>query len=158
MRQLYLDYNATTPIAPSVQEAMLPLLAEHFGNPSSNHAKGRAAAEAVEDARGHLAVLLGCDPDEIVFTSGGTESNNLALQGVLFRQAPAAGGHLIISAIEHPSVAAPARFLERLGSHARIGRRLHARRNARPSRQHRPDSRADLGTGLMEWAISSLPC
>ena len=115
MRQLYLDYNATTPIAPSVQEAMLPLLVEHFGNPSSNHAKGRAAAEAVEDARGHLAVLLGCDPDEIVFTSGGTESNNLALQGVLFRQAPAAGGHLIISAIEHPSVAAPARFLERLG-------------------------------------------
>ncbi|MCI0361737.1 MAG: cysteine desulfurase [Planctomycetaceae bacterium] len=115
MRQLYLDYNATTPIAPSVQEAMLPLLAEHFGNPSSNHVLGRAAAEAVEDARGQLAILLGCDPDEIVFTSGGTESNNLALKGVLLREAPAAGGHLIISAFEHPSVAAPAQFLERLG-------------------------------------------
>jgi len=115
MRQLYLDYNATTPIAPSVQEAMLPLLTEHFGNPSSSHVLGRAAAEAVEDARGQLALLLGCDPDEIVFTSGGTESNNLALKGVLLREAPAAGGHLIISAFEHPSVAAPAQFLERLG-------------------------------------------
>ena len=115
MRQLYLDYNATTPIAPSVQEAMFPFLSEHFGNPSSHHAAGRAAAEAVEDARGHLSVLLGCDPDEIVFTSGGTESNNLALQGVMLKEAPAVGGHLIISAFEHPSVMAPARFLERLG-------------------------------------------
>jgi len=115
MRQLYLDYNATTPIAPSVQEAMLPLLAEHFGNPSSNHALGRAAAEAVEDARGQLALLLGCDSEEIVFTSGGTESNNLALKGTLLRHGPSAGGHLIISAFEHPSIAAPARFLDRLG-------------------------------------------
>ncbi len=115
MRQLYLDYNATTPIAPSVQEAMLPLLAEHYGNPSSTHALGRAAAEAVEDARGQLAVLLGCDPDEIVFTSGGTESNNLALKGIMLRETPAVGGHLVISAFEHPSVLAPARFLERLG-------------------------------------------
>jgi cysteine desulfurase len=115
MRLLYLDYNATTPVAPSVQEAMLPFLAEHHGNPSSNHALGRAAAEAVEDARGQLALLLGCDPDEIVFTSGGTESNNLALKGTLLRHAPAAGGHLVISAFEHPSIAAPARFLERLG-------------------------------------------
>jgi cysteine desulfurase len=115
MRQLYLDYNATTPTAPSVQEAMLPLLAEHFGNPSSNHALGRAAAEAVEDARGQLALLLGCDSEEIVFTSGGTESNNLALKGTLLRHGPSAGGHLIISAFEHPSIAAPARFLDRLG-------------------------------------------
>ncbi|MEX2175215.1 MAG: cysteine desulfurase family protein [Pirellulaceae bacterium] len=115
MRPLYFDYNATTPIAPSVQEAMLPFLAEHFGNPSSGHALGRAAAEAVEDARGQIAQLLGCDPDEIVFTSGGTESNNLALQGSLLCEAPAVGGHLILSAIEHPSVAEPARFLERLG-------------------------------------------
>jgi cysteine desulfurase len=115
MRQIYLDYNASTPIAPSVQEAMLPFLSQHFGNPSSQHALGRAAAEAVEDARGQVGLLLGCDPDEIVFTSGGTESNNLAIQGVLFRQGPAAGGHLIVSAIEHPSVIEPARFLERLG-------------------------------------------
>jgi cysteine desulfurase len=115
MRQLYFDYNATTPIAPSVQAAMSPLLAEHFGNPSSSHVLGRAAAEAVEDARGQLALVLGCDPDELVFTSGGTESNNLAVKGVMFGQTPAAGGHLIISAIEHPSVAESARFLERLG-------------------------------------------
>jgi cysteine desulfurase len=115
MRQLYFDYNATTPIAPSVQAAMSPLLADHYGNPSSSHALGRAAAEAVEDARGQLALLLGCDPDEIVLTSGGTESNNLAVKGVLLGQTPAVGGHLIISAIEHPSVAEPARYLERLG-------------------------------------------
>ena len=115
MRHLYFDYNATTPIAPSVQAAMAPLLCEHFGNPSSSHALGRAAAEAVEDARGQIALLLGCDPDEIVFTSGGTESNNLALKGVMLGQLPAAGGHLVISALEHPSVVEPARFLERLG-------------------------------------------
>ena len=115
MRQIYLDYSASTPIAPSVQEAMLPFLTQHFGNPASQHALGRAAAEAVEDARGQLALLLGCDPDELVFTSGGTESNNLAIQGVLLRQSPAAGGHLIVSAIEHPSVIEPAQFLERLG-------------------------------------------
>ncbi len=115
MRHLYFDYNATTPIAPSVQAAMSPLLAEHFGNPSSSHILGRAAAEAVEDARGQVALLLGCDPDEIVFTSGGTESNNLAIKGVMFGQSPAGGGHLVISAVEHPSVTEPARFLERLG-------------------------------------------
>jgi len=115
MRQLYFDYNATTPIAPSVQQAMLPFLAEQYGNPSSSHALGRAAHEAVEDARENVAALLGCDPDEIVFTGGGTESNNLALKGLAFRRGLAAGGHLVISAIEHPSVAEPAKFLEQLG-------------------------------------------
>ena len=115
MRHIYLDYNATTPIAPSVQESMLPFFAEHFGNPSSGHALGRACAEAVEDARGRVAGLLGCDAEEIVFTSCGTESNNLAIKGVMLRETPAVGGHLIVSAIEHPAVAEPARFLERLG-------------------------------------------
>src|SRR5688572_3244995 len=115
MRQLYLDYNATTPIAPQVREAMLPFLAEHYGNPSSSHALGRAAHEAVEDARGQVAALLGADADEIVFTSGGTESNNLALQGVMQRHAPGGGGHLVISALEHPSVVSPAEYLERQG-------------------------------------------
>lgn len=115
MRQLYLDYNSTTPIAPSVQEAMLPFLAEHFGDPSQSHASGRACREAIEDARGQVAHLLGADADEIVFTSGGTESNNLALLGTLLRHPPGAGGHLVISAIEHASVAEPAKFLERLG-------------------------------------------
>ena len=117
MRSIYLDYNATTPIAPAVQEAMLPFLAEHFGNPSSSHALGRAAHEAVEDARGRVAHWLGAASDEIVFTSGGTESNNLALKGVAFAEQLARDrpGHLVISAFEHPAVAQPAKFLERLG-------------------------------------------
>src|SRR5437773_1840004 len=115
MRPLYFDYNATTPIAPAVQQAMLPFLAEQYGNPSSGHALGRAAHEAIEDAREHLAALIGCDPDELVFTGGGTESNNLALKGIAFRHGLAAGGHFVISAIEHPSVVEPAKFLESLG-------------------------------------------
>lgn len=115
MRQLYLDYNSTTPIAPSVQEAMLPFLAEHFGDPSQSHSSGRACREAIEDARGQMAHLLGADADEIVFTSGGTESNNLALLGVMLRQRPAVGGHLVISAMEHASIAEPAKLLERMG-------------------------------------------
>ncbi len=115
MRQIYLDYNATTPSAAGVPEAILPFLAEHFGNPSSSHSLGRAAHEAVEDARGHVAALLGADADEIVFTSGGTESNNLALKGILQRHSFGGEGHIIISGIEHPSVVAPAQYLERMG-------------------------------------------
>lgn len=126
MRSIYLDYNATTPIAPAVQEAMLPYLAELYGNPSSSHALGRACHEAVEEARARLAQLLGASSDEIVFTSGGSEANNLALKGVAFAHALAAGrpaadasvrleGHMVISACEHPAVVQPARFLERLG-------------------------------------------
>jgi cysteine desulfurase len=115
MRQLYFDYNATTPVAPSVREALTPFLGEHFGHPASSHSLGLAAHEALEDARGHLANFLGCDPDEIVFTSGGTESNNLALVGLALASGLAAGGHLVISAVEHASVREPARFLERLG-------------------------------------------
>lgn len=124
MRSIYLDYNATTPIAPAVQEAMLPYLAELYGNPSSSHALGRACHEAVEDARARVAQLLGATRDEIVFTSGGSEANNLALKGAAFARAfaicpPGAGvrlsGHMIISAFEHPAIVQPARFLERLG-------------------------------------------
>ncbi len=115
MRSIYLDYNATTPVAPSVFEAMTPFLTEHYGNPSSSHALGRACHEAIEDARGKLAVLLGADRDEIVFTSGGTESNNLAIMGVMMQDAPLPVGHLIISAIEHPAVSEPARYLQKLG-------------------------------------------
>jgi len=115
MRQLYFDYNATTPLAPIVQQAMLPLLAEQYGNPSSSHALGRAAHEAIEDAREYLALLIGCDPEELVFTSGGTESNNLAIKGIAFRRGISEGGHFVISAIEHPSVVEPVKFLERFG-------------------------------------------
>ena len=114
MRPIYLDYNATTPIGPEVQEAMLPFLAEQYGNPSSSHALGRAASEAVEDARTQVATLLGCTREEIVFTSGGTESNNLAIKGVALRE-PGRTGHIVISAIEHPAVAEPARYLQRWG-------------------------------------------
>jgi len=115
MRQIYLDYNATTPIAPSVHEAMLPFLTEHFGNPSSSHSLGRACHEAIEDARDRVAALLGTNREDVIFTSGGTESNNLALKGILMARAPVFTGHLVISAIEHPAIVEPAAFLERLG-------------------------------------------
>lgn len=115
MRTIYLDYNATTPVAPTVQEAMLPFLTEHYGNPSSHHWLGRACQEAVEDSRAHLASLLRCEPEEMIFTSCGTESNNLAIKGIMLQGFPGEVGHLIISALEHPAVVAPARFLERLG-------------------------------------------
>lgn len=114
MKQIYLDYNATTPIAPSVVDAMQPFLTHHYGNPSSSHALGRASAEAIEDARVQVAGLLGCAQDEVVFTSGGTESNNLAIKGVMLRGGNT-GGHMIISQLEHPAVSAPANFLERMG-------------------------------------------
>lgn len=114
MKKIYLDYNATTPVAPSVLETMQPFYIEHFGNPSSSHTLGRAAAEAIEDARGKVANMIGCSPEEILFTGSGTESNNLAIKGTML-QSTSIGGHMIISSIEHPAVTAPARFLERLG-------------------------------------------
>lgn len=115
MQQIYLDYNATTPVAPSVQEAMLPFFAEHYGNPSSHHALGRACHEAINDARSQVAALLGANSDEIVFTSCATESSNLAIKGTAFQLARGGTGHVVISALEHPATLEPARFLERLG-------------------------------------------
>jgi cysteine desulfurase len=115
MKQIYLDYNATTPIAPSVLEAMMPFLNEHFGNPSCSYARGRAAAEAIEDARMRVAALLGVNQEEVVFTGGGSEANNLAIKGTMLAGGNARGGHIVISAFEHSSVALPARFLERMG-------------------------------------------
>ena len=115
MKKIYLDYNATTPVAPSVVDAMQPFFAEHYGNPSSSHSFGRASAEAIEDARGKVALMIGCDSDEVIFTASGTESNNLAIKGVMFQLGSNVGGHMVISSIEHPAVTAPARFLERIG-------------------------------------------
>ena len=109
---VYLDYNATTPIAPEVLEAMLPYLKEHFGNPSSGHAFGVRARQAVDAARAQVASLLACSPDEIVFTGGGTEANNLALFGVV---EAAKISCVIISAVEHPAVEEPCRALEKRG-------------------------------------------
>lgn len=114
MRTIYLDYNATTPVADEVRSAMLPFLGEHFGNPSSDHRLGRACHEALADARALVAQHLGAQASEIVFTSGGTESNNLALKGVMQQHLPGQA-HLIIAAFEHPAVIEPARFLQRLG-------------------------------------------
>lgn len=111
---IYLDYNATTPIAPEVLDAMAPALRELWGNPSSAHALGRRAAEAIEAARAQVAALLGAQDDEIVFTSGGTESDNAAIVGVAEARA-SHGRHLITSSIEHPAVEESCRYLESRG-------------------------------------------
>lgn len=111
---IYLDHNATTPVASEVFAAMAPWLQEHFGNPSSSHAFGRRAAEAVTHAREQVAELIGAQPREIVFTGCATEANNLALLGVA-RAAGPAKRHLVISSIEHPAVAAPAMALRDQG-------------------------------------------
>jgi cysteine desulfurase len=103
MKPIYLDYNATTPIAREVAEAMLPFLHEHFGNPSSSHPYGVTTRRAVEVARAQVADLLGCQPAEVVFTSGGTESNNYAIKGVALAGRER-GNHIITSAVEHPAV------------------------------------------------------
>ena len=115
MKSIYLDYNATTPISPTVFKAMTPFLKEHYGNPSSFHIKGRACLEALEDARMRVAALIGADREEIVFTSCGTESNNLALKGMMLNRPISYGGHMIISGFEHPAITEPASFLEKLG-------------------------------------------
>ena len=109
---IYLDYNATTPIDPDVAEAMLPYLHRHFGNPSSSHAHGITVREAVDSARLQVADLLGAEPEEIVFTSGGTESNNMVIQG-LARRLASQGRHIITSAVEHPAVLEPCYALEK---------------------------------------------
>ncbi|MGI9861953.1 cysteine desulfurase family protein [Moorella naiadis] len=111
---IYLDYNATTPVAPEVLEEMSPYLRDHFGNPSSSHAYGQEARRAVEKARERVAGLLGCQPGEIIFTSGGSEANNLALKGVAFANRHR-GRHIITSCIEHPSVLKTCRYLESHG-------------------------------------------
>ena len=111
---LYLDHNATTPVAPEVAEAMAPYLGAEFGNPSSDHALGRRARQAVEEARASVAALIGAAPDEVVFTSGGTESNNLAIRGVA-AQAPATRHRIVTSTVEHPATTAPLALLEAAG-------------------------------------------
>ena len=114
-KPVYLDFNASTPIAPEVAEAMKPFLSQHFGNPSSLHWAGVPAKEAVENARKQVADLLQCHPGEVVFTSGGSESNNHAIKGVFFAQQKK-GNHIITTQVEHPAVINPCRFLQRLGA------------------------------------------
>jgi len=149
MTPIYLDYNATTPIDPAVREAMLPFLGEDFGNPSSAHAFGRAAREAVDKARTQVADLIGAHADEIVFTGGGSEASNHAIKGFVFPQLfgtmgagraclrdSLSGGfgarlrglfrrsatsiHLVTSAVEHPATLRPLAFLNDLGCAATI--------------------------------------
>jgi cysteine desulfurase len=104
---VYLDHNATTPVAPEVVEAMLPFLRAEFGNPGSAHGYGRAPRRAVERAREQVAALIGASPEEILFTSSGTESNNTVLFGTAAR-----GGHVVTSAIEHPAILEPCERLD----------------------------------------------
>lgn len=109
---IYLDHNATTPLHPAVLDAMLPYLSTHFGNPSSSHVYGRRAKEGVELARARVASLLGCDPEEVCFTSGGTEASNLAIRGVC---EASARRHVVTSIVEHPATLEPCAWLARNG-------------------------------------------
>lgn len=113
-RPYYLDHNATTPLAPEVLDAMLPYLRDRFGNPSSGHIYGRQAATGVDRSRSEVAALLGCSPEEIIFTSGGTESNNIALRGL---DMVGTRRTVVTSVIEHPAVLEPCRVLATQGVH-----------------------------------------
>jgi cysteine desulfurase len=115
---IYLDHNATTPIAPEVLEAMRPYLERHFGNPSSAHAHGATAATAVARARAEVAALLGGDPDGVVFTASGSEADNLAIKGIALARL-GERDHIVTSAVEHPAVLATCSYLQR-----RLGFRL----------------------------------
>src|SRR5690348_14777731 len=123
-RSVYLDHAATTGLLPEVVEAMLPFYTQKYGNPSSVHAWGRAAHQGMENARRQVASVLGCRPREVVFTSGGTESDNFAVKGVAWAyrrglfpgKPPTLGpGHIIISAIEHHAILHSAEELEHHG-------------------------------------------
>src|SRR6185437_9567005 len=127
MNEIYLDNNASAPMDPEVREAMLPFLGAEFGNSRSAHERGARIKSAIEHARAQVANLWCCAPDEVVFTSGGSESNNLAIKGLAFRATQRK--HLVMGAVEHLAVSAAVRFLERLGftsttvpvdSHARL--------------------------------------
>lgn len=114
MKRIYMDHAATTPLAPEVLEAMMPYFSDLYGNASSLHSFGREAREAIEDARVKVAGLINAEPSEIYFTSGGTESDNLALKGIAWRNKNK-GHHIITSSIEHPAVLEVCRTLAKQG-------------------------------------------
>jgi cysteine desulfurase len=118
-RPIYLDYNASTPIDPRVAAVMRPLLNGPYANPSAIHTGGRTAHTLLERARAQVGDLLGCGPDEIVFTSGGSEADNLAVKGVFFALRER-GDHFITTAVEHPAILEPLRFVERLGARVTV--------------------------------------
>jgi cysteine desulfurase len=113
-RQVYLDHAATTPIDPKVQEAMMPYVQEHYGNPSSFHMLGKRVKDAIDQARSSVANILGARPDEVVFTSGGTESDNLAVLGIA-RKHQEIGRHIVSAKTEHPAVLEALEQLEKEG-------------------------------------------
>ncbi len=114
MKSVYLDHSATTPVRTEVLEAMLPYLKDTFGNPSSIHMSGQKARKAIEDARSQVAQLIGADRKEVFFTSGGTESDNMAIKGTAMAN-EAKGKHIITSPIEHPAIINPCHYLEKQG-------------------------------------------
>jgi len=113
-KPIYLDYNATTPVDHEVAAAMQPYLSDYFGNPSSSHSYGFETRKAVKSARSQIALLLNCHSDKIVFTSGGTESNNYAIKGTAYKLRNK-GNHIITSTIEHPAVLEVCSYLEKEG-------------------------------------------
>ncbi|MEH7248981.1 cysteine desulfurase family protein [Neobacillus niacini] len=115
MKKIYFDYNASTPLAPEVVDAMQPLLHDYFGNPSALHWAGKPVKEQLHNARKQVSELIGCTPSEITFTSGGSEANNLALKGLYFKNQHK-GNHIITSTIEHPAIMNPCKFLEKVGA------------------------------------------
>jgi cysteine desulfurase len=116
---IYLDHNATTPLDPSVVGAMVRVMREEFGNPSSSYHLGRKAKDLIEEARNEVALLLGCEGHEVIFTSGGSESNNMVIKGIVDFTRPQAF-HIIVSAVEHPATLNPCIYLMELGANVTI--------------------------------------
>ncbi len=114
MKQIYMDHGATTPVDPLVVDAMLPYFTEKFGNASSLHSFGQEATSALEQSRQQVAASIGAKPEEIIFTSGGTESDNLAIKGIAYRNS-GKGKHIITSTIEHPAILNTCAYLEKEG-------------------------------------------
>ncbi len=114
-KQIYLDYNASTPIAKEVKEAMIPFFEEYYGNPSALHFASRGAKNAVEEARRKVASIINCNPSEVIFTSGGSESNNHVIKGV-WNKLKQKGNHIITTKIEHPAVINPCKYLDQQGA------------------------------------------
>jgi cysteine desulfurase len=115
MQKIYLDYNASTPLAPEVVDAMQPLLNNYYGNPSALHWAGKPVKELLHKARKQVSDLIGSSPSEVTFTSGGSEANNFALKGFYFKNQHK-GNHIITSRIEHPAIINPCKFLEKVGA------------------------------------------
>ena len=153
MHRIYLDNNATTPVLPEVFEAMRPYFGDQFGNASSIHHHGQQTRAAVEDARESVAALLGCSASEIVFTSGGTEADNLAIAGLV-----GAGDHVITSSIEHHAVLLACKHLEEIGVEVTVlpvdGRSLvdpaDVRRALRPNTKLISVMMANNETGVLQ--------